>query len=201
MEPGQLRVASPSMLIAALVLFCLPWVNVSCRTPDGDMLRVSQTGLQSALGKSTVSIHGNDGTVRVGDSLLDGPNALAGDNDFGAPRTGGDVDAAPLMLLYAVVLIGGAVAGFVVPTDRPRMAAVGGCGAAAAALLMLQLVAGFPLTSNIPVEMANSTQLQTSYSLWLWLSLLVTLAVPAAVCLEHNLRRQTAAAVWPADEL
>lgn len=199
MEPGQLRVASPSMLIAALVLFCLPWVNVSCRAPDGDVLEVSQTGLQAALGNSTVSIHGKDGTVRVGDSGLDSPNVLA--DDFGAPRTGGDIEAAPLMLLYAIVLIGGAIAGFVVPADRPRMAVVGGCGAAAAALLVLQLVAGFPLTSDIPVEMANSAQLQTSYSLWFWLSLLVTLAVPAAVFLEHNLRRQSAAAVWSADEV
>ena len=201
MEPGQLRVASPSMLIAALVLFCLPWVNVSCRTPDGEVLEISQTGLQAALGKSTVSMHGEDGTVRVGDSFLDGPNALAGDNDFGAPRTPGDIDAAPLLLVYAVVLIAGAIAGFVVPTDQPRMAAVGGCGAAAAALLILQLVAGFPLTSDIPVEMATTTQLQTSYSLWFWLSVLVTLAVPAVVFLEHNLRGQTAAAAWAADEL
>ena len=199
MEPRQLRMASPSMLIAALVLFCLPWVNVSCRTPDGDVLEISQTGLQAALGKSTVAIHGKDGTVRVGDSVLDRPDAVA--DDFGAPRTGSDVDAAPLLLLHATVLIAGAIAGFVISTDQLRMAAVGGCGAAAAALLILQVVAGFPLTSDIPTEVSNSTQLETSYSLWFWLSLLVTIAVPAVVFLEHNLCRQTAAAVWPADEV
>jgi hypothetical protein len=148
--PPWRRLGSLSFLLLALFMFPLPWIRIQCdekRVPldappaaQGNRVKLvhillprqsaetlfSQSGLQAA--RATCSAHGEGEDARKAEE-----EAAAG------------MSASPLMLAWPVFVLGGALAGFLLPTGRRRLATVGACAAVALLLLTAQAFIGFPL--------------------------------------------------------
>jgi hypothetical protein len=149
-RPWLRRIAAPSYLLLALLMFPLPWVQIQCikqaapsTPPAVDRIKplemisrllprwdartlLSQSGLQAACGTCWVNPEVND-------------PAEVERQWVAAMR------ASFLMALWPAVMLGGVVAGLLLPTGRRRRWAVGGCAAAALLLVFAQVLAGFPV--------------------------------------------------------
>lgn len=195
------RLATCPHLWLVFFLFFLPWLNISC---NGRTV-ATQTGMQTCFGSATIDpkidkwgrAHGNFGG---------GPNVVRARLDEPVPWS-------LLSLIYIVfVFLGGfvALACIVCVFLRLRAVATGahlfalGLGGAAFLALAAQMLIGFPVErhakaqaekirteqrqrndlpkGNDPVEVLFD--LDTTYSGWLWLSLLLTFVSAPVFLLE-----------------
>lgn len=182
------RIASPSYLLLALLMFPLPWVKVQCahdepaaspllvRARPGKLSHrllprsdtetlVSQSGLQAALGTCSIPDPGQDSTKK--------------EKELAA-----HMSASPLMAAWGALVLGGWLAGFLLPLGRLRLAAVGACAAAAVLLLAAQVHVGFPIETALedggagppPAEPARDTgrdgAFYSAYTPWLFVAAL-----------------------------
>ncbi|MBW3539748.1 MAG: hypothetical protein KY476_05715 [Planctomycetes bacterium] len=178
MDPNSLRFASPACLIGSLFLFVLPWINVRCSAPDGQKIEMSQSGVQAAIGKATIRIENKDGTVMTFSS---GEQPPGGGGAMPMPGQNDGPDPAPLLILFGLSIVAGAVAGFVVREPRTRRFAVAGAAGVAVLLLVVQLAVGFPLLDGMPQD----GPFEIRYTIWFWLTWLTTLAAAGLAMLEH----------------
>jgi len=161
------------MLAFSLVLFLLPWIEVSCEArlsprrddPFGDgrgaprrddpfrrdepfnEVRGSlsvfyQSGLQSTWGE--VSING----------LLQGRGGLEWQGQSIRSDTV-KTDPAPMMIGYGLCLIAGIIIGYSMRTSKLKGFLLGGVCLTACALLLAQMVVGFPFAKTFEKELAK----------------------------------------------
>jgi hypothetical protein len=133
------RWVSPGSLIFALLLSCLPWVDVKCQ----NQTMLTQSGIQAAFGG-----YSEGEMIREMEEM---GQQMGGQQS----KEEEDVSAAPLMILWLLVVLAGiglgvatATKGF--PLGIPGAAA---CGGAAALLLLIQVIAGFPVESDVKASM------------------------------------------------
>jgi hypothetical protein len=183
------------MLILALLLFLLPWVQVRCDRPIGgsdSRVVAEQSGLQAAYGGYTE--HQYVAELRSGAEREKLPANLR--------AQASTVSWAPWVALYAGLLVGGIIAGLAIRRPLLRGAAVIGCCAAAGVALFLQARARFPLERVLPAtvttdvtlgglkwETSAPTPFETHYMPWFWLSAVVVVGALAAACFEVWLAR------------
>ncbi len=138
---------SPSLALAALTLFFLPWAVVlgGCRKDrDEDLHPVAtQSGFEAAIGIYT---------------------RLAGKaNDPDAPR---NMDMMPTLFVYAGLLLLGTVLGFLIPHDTLRCCATTLCCVAALSILVMLTRLPFPLFDLVEKEDARLAQTQQDVRLF-----------------------------------
>ncbi|MCI0459282.1 MAG: hypothetical protein L0Z62_20225 [Gemmataceae bacterium] len=171
------RFGSPALLLVALLLFPLPWIEVRCDKPLGDhgtRTLAEQSGLQAAYGGySEAPLSHTARTER--DRLEARIRALQSE-----PTLSGS----PLMVLYPLVLLGGSLFGLLTRRDRFRCAALVGCSLVAGLLLLLQASRGFPLDQaartldakgrlagvDLRIALSTSGLVEVHYTPWFWLS-------------------------------
>jgi hypothetical protein len=191
------RPVSPSFLILSLLLFPFPWIEVSCSSGEmhGKVL-ASQSGLQSIYGGET--LHPALEAERV-----QREKAHLFDTSKKTSKAGelGFLDSfAPSMLLYPLLLIGGALVGFFLRPSLLRTALICGPAGVAFLLLLLQVVIGFPLERRMNKAMAAAAAernpfddgtataaalaFDVRYTGWFWIGLLSNLAAMLALALE-----------------
>jgi hypothetical protein len=202
------RLASPSCLWLALLMFPLPWVEIQCErnpptsSPPGTLeglfevesirrqlpgreaeTMATQSGLQAALGTCTTMAQGNEAAEKERELA----EAMS---------------PSPLMMVWPVVVVAGAVAGFVLPNGQRRLLAIGVCAAAALLMLLAQIVIGFPIAALAkdppdrqppePEQVQNSSQFDrfTMYATYTpWFILVVMLTGGALVMTAVDWRR------------
>lgn len=151
---SPVRFISPGTFGIAIVLFFLPWTDLSCNGPKGKIQLVTQSGLQSATGEASEG----DGFARMREA--EGiPGAKKADAKFdldelkrnpfqreAAGKGNSDkTEKAYLLWVYLVLLIGGAVVPVLLAATRLRGTLILGFAGLALLLLGLQLLIGFPL--------------------------------------------------------
>ncbi len=211
---GLWRFASPSASLLALLLFCLPWVEVRCNSPRqefsesiGSKPLVTQSGLQAIYGGG--SLHP---VLEAEKKKEEREAARLGRKDakMAKDARSGDENEpmswAPLFLPYPVLLLAVVIAGLTLKAPKLRLGLVGLLGAAALALLLLQTALGFPLENKVNYAITKglvestgrrdsgealiaSMILQVRYTGWYWMALLLTLAGPVLVGLEWLMHR------------
>jgi hypothetical protein len=143
MATRKSRLIPPLNLIAAMVLCFLPWVEVRCdytsQHASGSLMVVSQSGFKAATG--TYSKRARNAPIRPPD-----PNQTA------LQRT---PEPMPLLLLYALLLVAGAVVGWVLKTGHLRSLLLVLCPSAASMVLFLQAQRGCSIEASLPVENAE----------------------------------------------
>src|SRR5438067_6444679 len=139
-----MRFISPSLLVFALVLFMLPWIEVRCEanTPQrgnnpfggvgASLSAFYQSGLQATWGE--VSING----------------WLSGQ----AAGLSASTDPAPLLIVYGLCLIPGISIGYAMRSSKRKGFLLGGVCLTASALLLAQMVVGFPFAKTFEKEHA-----------------------------------------------
>src|SRR5437879_3113005 len=139
-----MRFISPSILVFALILFMLPWIEVRCEanapmrgnSPFGgvgaSLSACYQSGLQASWGE--VSING----------------WLSGQTSGVSVST----DPAPMMIVYGLCLIAGIIIGYAMRSSRLKGFLLGGVCLVASALLLAQRVVGFPFAKTFEKEQA-----------------------------------------------
>lgn len=140
----------------AVLLFFLPWTDLSCNGPTGRMQIVTQSGLQSAIGEASEG--GGIARQREEQERMTGKKANnkldlgelrreqiqkvgAGNKDDGPEK-------APMLWLYLVVLLAGSIVPAILAANRLRGGLVLGFAGFAVLLLLIQLLIGFPLAST-----------------------------------------------------
>jgi hypothetical protein len=150
---GWLRQVRPALvpvqLLAGLVLFVLPWIEVRCnddrpgKRADAVM---RQSGLQAAL--AGYSHHSDpDLATMVRNALQGRAGGTSKEDSFHEP-----LRSAPFLAVYALALAAGFGLSIVLWRSRWRRLVVAGCCLTACCCLLAQVVAGFPLQDSILVE-------------------------------------------------
>jgi hypothetical protein len=174
---------SPSFFAVALLLFPLPFVEVSCR----DRAVSSQSGLQAVYGGFSV------------DPFLKA--AAEGEaNARGIDPRQAKLAPAPLMIVYPLFLIAGAVLSLLLVPSRRRVVA-GVFAGLGLACLVAQSVLGWPLVRNLLHHLAEAPTVgrdaafmtaalvQTQLTVWFWLSVVALALAGIAPTAESWLRR------------
>lgn len=156
----------------ALLLFFLPWVNISC---NGQVL-LQQSGFQSCYGGATLSPQSR--------AMIEGNQGQA------AAQRPESFPFSPLSCLFIVGLAAGLVCGagcLICMACSIRRGAIAlehlalFVGAGCFASLVAQMAFGFPLERRLNAEMQAHPMIgvQIQYSAWFWMTLLLTfLSVP-----------------------
>jgi DNA-directed RNA polymerase subunit RPC12/RpoP len=168
---------SPSVLVLAVFLFALPWVQIRCDRPienSDTRTLVEQSGFQAVYGGySQNPALETARTERTRQQRTPQPDE---DRD--------PVSAAPLMLLSIALVVAGIVLWFKTRGPLLRPAAVAACSGAALFVLLVQLGRGFPLerAMNAPAIRTMTTQaavfgaigasglVEVHYTPWFWLT-------------------------------
>jgi hypothetical protein len=193
--PGQFpgRLISPGFFLLSLLLFLLPWVDVRC---DHVFVVASQSGLQACIGDYSES------TLAINERLQKGNELLP----FNPQEE--RLKPAVLLIIYALLLLAGLIAGLAIPVGKIRLAALASCAGLAFSLLVAQVAVGFPIKE--PVARANVRQQQnpmppgiimppgpfgpapvaghrltTEYTAVFWLAFLFTLGPVGGLLIEH----------------
>ncbi len=168
-RPSVWRFLSPGTFGVAVILFFLPWTDLSCNGPTGKMQMITQSGYQSAVGEASEG----EGFAKLREEMgpqpgmpgmkaevkLDANDFLKKIHQKGAEKETADTtEKAPLLWLYLVLLVAGAVVPVVLPTAQIRGAIILGFVGFAVLLLVLQMVLGFPLAND--AAKANSEMKQ-----------------------------------------
>jgi hypothetical protein len=195
-----MRFVSPSILVFALFLFLLPWVDLRCEAkpgfgsnfgakepgvrgssaPAGGSLTVFyQSGLQSTWGEVSLS------------GYLEGRRFGGGGQAFG---NGGQAledqvsrtDPAPMMIGYGLCLLAGIVLGYAMRSSKRKGVLLGGICLTACGLLMVQTIVGFPFFKSFEGKHAtilaaigvdpSQVTLATGYTPFFYLAILTTVA-------------------------
>jgi hypothetical protein len=208
------RFASPSCLLLALLMFPLPWVQVQCLKktspglpPPGNRANplevvygvlprwegvtlLTQSGLQAVRGTCTA-------------------NPQMDDPAKAEQEAGAAMRPSRWMAAWPVRVLGGILAGVLLPAGRRRLLAVAGCAGAALLLLAAQVLVGFPLQAAMQklfaedlakqaAGEANATEgaIYLTYTYWFFLAVLGTGGALLLTALEWRRdRRQRAGAV------
>jgi hypothetical protein len=107
------------------------------------------------------------------------------------------------IILCALFLVGGILAGILVSNHALRSALLVACSVPAGLVLFLQARIGFPLERALPdsvvkrvslgetigIEVSSRTLLETRYTGWFWLMVAAVLGSLAAVCTESWIMR------------
>jgi len=134
-----MRFLSPSLMLLSLIALPLPFLEVSCA---GHKF-ITQNGIQTITGEHTVA---TDMEQQMG-----GKAGAGGANQGGPPmmQKGKKVDSAFLVIVWAGLLVVGALLGFLLPAGPSRGPLLGLLAAAAAACLLAQgFVLKFPLAKE-----------------------------------------------------
>jgi hypothetical protein len=147
-----MKFLTPAQMAICLLLFFLPWVELQCPMPKGGMNMqlnepkldskdvvwtgfIHQSGLQVATGKFSFS----DSTMQQMADAKGGPKG-------GKDKDGKDgPDAAPLMWVYLLAVLGAVALGFVLPSGAARKAALAACCGLALVVAGGQAAMGFPI--------------------------------------------------------
>src|SRR5262249_33875501 len=123
-------VTAALLLLPALALFLVPWVELRTELHHSGKIQKSQTvleqtGLEALRGERTMKRQDLD--------------------DESREIAEAELDAAPLVGAFAGCLLVGALAGLVLPSGRGRLVVLAACSVAASALLIYQAATGLPL--------------------------------------------------------
>jgi hypothetical protein len=185
------RLASPSALLLALLLFPLPWIEVRCDRPiadTGSRVLASQSGFQAAYGGYSENSLVRE--VRAGRARVQLP-AHFRDQDI-------KLQPSPWMILFPALLLAGILASFAIGKPFLRQVLVLASSALAGAVLLFQWRNGFPLEHAFPntvtgevafggvlkVEASAPTSLEIHSTVWLWLTLAAVLTAIALAMAE-----------------
>jgi hypothetical protein len=135
--PG--RLISPGFFVLAGLMFLVPWVDIRCNNGPMSMTVITQSGLQSCWGGYSV--------LRESEF-----NQIANQPAGGRLRTE-RVQPAPLMIIYATLLLAGMALGTALPIGTLRFVALSCVSGLAMMLMVVQFVVGFPIAE--PVQRAN----------------------------------------------
>lgn len=186
------RFASPSCLLLALLMFPLPWVQVQClkKTSPGlpspgtranpleviygllprweGVTLLTQSGLQTVLGTCSAN------------PQMDDPAKVE-------QEAGAAMRPSRWMAAWPVLVLGGILAGLLLPARRRQMLAVAACAGAALLLLAAQVLVGFPLEAAMRQLFAedlakqaageanaNEGVIYLTYTYWFFLAVLGT---------------------------
>ncbi len=159
-------------IVAAIILFFLPWLDIQCK---GTTL-VTQSGIQTITGGASTS--------KEFDSM--------GGNKERA-NSSKDGEGKAVLALLALVLVGLALLITIMSLNTPagqEGRAAGLCCAAALVLLIIQLSTGFPVEQSLHKELkknemgtAVAMAFQIKRTPWLYLEL-AALAIPALLALN-----------------
>jgi hypothetical protein len=162
---SPLQLFSPVQLVFCLILFFLPWIELSCQFPPElvkdapkeeleqmkkefgvDPTRpiglVTQSGLQIASGDASVSSDFEKLSEKKG-------GAVKNARPFDPKREKKDGETAPLLYLFPVAVVAGIVLGFVPWPGVARKAVLAGCCLLALGVVGIQAAIGFPLDKEI----------------------------------------------------
>ena len=135
-----MKYATPGFYVLALVCFLLPWASVTCTVPsfelsedDAKEMKISQTGLQMIIGKSSVSIDGKTPTEEERKEM----------EEDDSPMNLNELNTAPLLIVFPLALLIGLAMSF----SLPRIASV--AGGMAVVIGIAQFAIGFPITEKI----------------------------------------------------
>jgi len=130
--------------LAALVLFCLPWIDIQCSNKS----LATQTGIQTIYGGGTPAPELETFAKEQG---KDKTRGKPGDDSVGY---------SPLVALALLAVIGAVAASFMAirSDDGQRGNTAGILCAVALALLVVQMMVGFPAKKNIGKSMAESSE-------------------------------------------
>jgi hypothetical protein len=185
------RAASPSLILLALILFTLPWIEVRCNGPiasSGTQVLIEQSGLQAALGKYSLNA-----------SLRD----LGSDRDRNELQTrlsqSKDADSwSGWMVLYGAILVTGLACGVLLRRSVLRRPMLAVCCAAAGLVLIYQVRVGFPVEQGVDRALPREIRVgqvftvgtqgppavAIHHTIWLWLSIVVVLGALAAAIID-----------------
>jgi hypothetical protein len=174
------RHLSASAMLLALLLFPLPWINLSCgeHTP-GKARKVYFTATQSGFQATYGGASYQQGTMTERQA-----RAKAGRRQ----EKGG----APLLVIYAILLAVGIVASFKMKAGVHRLKTQATSSAAALAVLLAQMALGFPLEpENVQREPDPLYHLflDVNYTVWFYLAFVATTTAPIFIWIEW--RRDT----------
>ncbi|AWM38597.1 hypothetical protein GobsT_32250 [Gemmata obscuriglobus] len=165
---SPLQLLSPVQLIFCLILFFLPWIELSCtlppdvakNAPPGELEKLkkdtgidpsrpirmyTQSGLQIATGDVSVSPDFEKGVERVRGGAGAGPGPKFGPD----PSNKADGQTAPLLFLFPVALLAGIVIGFVPWPHLARRLVLVVCCLGAMGIVGAHAAIGFPLEKEI----------------------------------------------------
>jgi hypothetical protein len=130
--------------LAALVLFCLPWIDIQCSNKS----LATQTGIQTIYGGGSPAPEMEAFAKEQGKDKTRGKQ---GDDSMGY---------SPLVALALLAVIGAVAASFMAirSDDGPRGNTAGILCAVALALLAVQMMVGFPAKKSIGKSMAESSE-------------------------------------------
>jgi hypothetical protein len=182
---GMLKRHRPtSALFLALLLFPLPWISLSCgEHPPGKQKKVYFTATQSGLQATYGGVTYHEGTMNQQEARTKG-----------AERD--EMGGAPLLVVYAMLLVIGIAANFNMKRDIPRLNTLAACACGALAVLLVQVATGFPLEpksgrgSGEPDPLYHLF-LDVNYTVWFWLAVAATSVSVVLVC--NDFRNHTAA--------
>lgn len=185
MNESTFRYLVPGKLAFGVLLFFLPWIQISCRvTNEGKTETIAlmqQSGFDAAVGRVSPA----------------GPLAQMGAGDEDGAGDGGS--PAPLIIVYGLVLIAGAAAGFTMGMTEGRRLAMGAAAGIAFLCLLVQSLAGFPLLADAKDsdkmkvgDVEREMELTTDYQPAYYLSFAVCLAAVGGVVAERMGAAKTA---------
>jgi hypothetical protein len=192
------RFGSSAMLLLAVVLFPLPWVQVQCNGPignSGTKILAEQSGLQMVYGGYSENPLLRDAQFERQRRSVQERFSL---NDRPLPGSAWPV-------LYALFLVSGILAGILVRSKPQRTALLIGCSVSAGLVLLVQARIGFPLERALPetvvkrvslgetigIEISSGTSLDSRYTGWFWLTVFAVLGSFVAACAESWFMRPT----------
>jgi hypothetical protein len=192
------RQGSPALLLLALVLFPLPWVQIQCDKPlgnSGSKTVAEQSGFQAAYGGYS------ENPVVLEARFEDERKAIQAKTL--------EKDGARLwsgwMVLYPILLLGGIAAGLLIRKVWLRSALLLCCTLGVGFVLLMQTRVGFPLEQAVPragpkqVSIGDMIKVETSsipgfeihYTGWFWLAATAVLGALVVACAD----------AWPAIRL
>lgn len=185
------RQGSPALMLLALILFPLPWIQIQCDKPlgnSGSKTVAEQSGLQAAYG-------GYSENPVVLEARFEGERKELRTKTL---EKDGAVSWSGWMVLYPVLLLGGMAAGLLVRKDWLRSALVLGCTLSVGLVLLVQTRVGFPLEQAVPragpkevsigdmikIEASSIPGFEIHYTVWFWLTVIALLAAFVAACID-----------------
>jgi hypothetical protein len=218
---SPLRFVSPGTFGAAVILFFLPWTDLSCNGPTGKLQMVTQSAYQSAVGEASEG-EGFDKLREMGGPQVGKKGEVRLDlNELRRnpmPGPGGKekedkTEKAPLLWLYLGLLVAGAVVPVLLPTAQIRGAIIIGFVGFALLLLVLQMILGFPLANTAAdfnkemtqredvgrnplgpdLKLGGKMEMKSSYLLSFWASMLMLVASGALGLIQVIVGRPTGA--------
>ena len=166
---SPLRFITPGTFGAAVVLFFLPWTELSCDGPTGRMQLLTQSGYQSAAGEASEGdgfaklreVGGETGERKAGGKVdLDELRKDARQKGAAGKGSADKADRAPVLWIYLAVLAAGAVVPVFLAAHRARGTFVIGFAGLALFVLGLQAATGFPLADAAADFNSQSSQLR-----------------------------------------